>query len=143
VRARQTAEPLARITALVPVVSDGVREYDALASSYVPLEVLRQDKDAWRRFLAEEAGLDRSSFVAEVARTLEAIIAEHRGHTVVVVCHGGVINAWAAHVLGLPSPQLFFDPAYTSINRFRAASTGERSIVTLNERAHLRGELLL
>lgn len=142
-RARQTAEPLARMTGIEPVVRDGVREYDALASSYVPMEVLREDPEAWRRFLAEEVGIDRSAFVADVARTLEAVIAEHRGHNVVVVCHGGVINAWAAHVLGLPSSQLFFDPTYTSVNRFRAASSGERSVVSLNERAHLRGELLV
>lgn len=142
-RARQTAEPLARTFGLEAEVRDGVREYDALASSYVPLEVVRQDREAWRRFLAEEAGIDRSDFVAEVAHTLEAIVDAHRGRTVVVVCHGGVINAWAAHVLRLPSTQLFFDPAYTSINRFRAASSGERSVVSLNDRSHLRGELLV
>ena len=55
-----------------------------------------------------------------------------------MVCHGGVINGWAGHVLGL-GPQMFFNPDYTSINRFRAASSGERSIVSLNETAHLRG----
>jgi probable phosphoglycerate mutase len=32
----------------------------------------------------------------------------------------------------------FFDPTYTSVNRFMAASTGERSVISLNETAHLR-----
>ena len=54
-----------------------------------------------------------------------------------MVCHGGVINAWAAEVLGI-EPRLFFDPTYTSINRFVAARSGERSLVSLNEAAHLR-----
>ena len=49
-----------------------------------------------------------------------------------------MINAWASTVLGLPVT-LFFNPDYTSINRFMAASSGERSIVSLNETAHLRG----
>jgi hypothetical protein len=33
--------------------------------------------------------------------------------------------------------RLFFQPHYTSINRFAAASSGERSVVSLNETAHL------
>ena len=34
---------------------------------------------------------------------------------------------------------VFFYPNYTSINRVAAASSGERSIVTINETSHLRG----
>jgi probable phosphoglycerate mutase len=48
-----------------------------------------------------------------------------------------VINAWAAHVLGM-TRALFFQPDYTSVNRFLCASGGERSVLTLNETAHLR-----
>jgi probable phosphoglycerate mutase len=55
------------------------------------------------------------------------------------VCHGGVINSWAGHVLGVREPFFFFDPGYTSVNRFLAAGSGERSVVSLNETAHLRG----
>ena len=47
------------------------------------------------------------------------------------------MNAWAAHVLGL-EPTLFFQPAYTSVSRFLAAGSGERSVLSLNETAHLR-----
>ena len=36
-------------------------------------------------------------------------------------------------------PRLFIDVTYTSINRFFAAKSGERSIASLNETAHLRG----
>lgn len=137
VRARQTADPLARLVGIDATVRSGIREYDSEDPSYVPVEVLRQDKQAWRTFLAEESVVDRTGFVTEVTTTLEQIIADHRGERVVVVCHGGVINAWAAHVLGLSS-QLFFNPDYTSVNRFMAASSGERSIVSLNETGHLR-----
>jgi probable phosphoglycerate mutase len=137
-RARETADPLARLLELEPVVAPGVREYDAEDASYVPIEVLRQDKERWRAFLDAEHSVDRSHFVAEVAETLEGVIGRHRGQRVVVVCHGGVINVWATEVLGI-APRLFFNPDYTSVNRFMAASSGERSIVSLNETAHLRG----
>jgi hypothetical protein len=38
------------------------------------------------------------------------------------------------------SPQLFIDVTYTSVNRFMAASSGERSLASLNETAHLGDE---
>jgi 2,3-bisphosphoglycerate-dependent phosphoglycerate mutase len=56
---------------------------------------------------------------------------------VAVVCHGGVINAYTGHVLGIAEP-LFFLPAYTSISRVFASSAGVRSIGSLNEASHLR-----
>ncbi|MFV0525389.1 MAG: histidine phosphatase family protein [Acidimicrobiales bacterium] len=138
-RARQTAAPLEAVTGLTATVVSGVREYDAEASTYIPVEVMRSDKEAWRRFLDNEMAADRSAFAAEVAETLRDLIAAHRGERIAVVCHGGVINMWASELLGL-EPQMFFNPDYTSINRFRAASTGERSIVSLNETGHLRVE---
>jgi probable phosphoglycerate mutase len=57
-----------------------------------------------------------------------------------VICHGGVVNAYAGHVLGIDDP-LFFLPAYTSISRILASGSGPRSIKSLNETAHVR-ELL-
>ena len=137
VRAAETAQPLGRLLDLQPIVRDGVREYDAEDPSYVPVEVLKQDKEAWRAFLADEERVDRQTFVDEVSSTIEEIVSSHRGQTVVIVCHGGVINAWATYTLGI-EPKMFFNPDYTSINRFMAASSGERSIVSLNEIGHLR-----
>ena len=138
VRARETAAPLERLVGMTAEVVDGVREYDADHHSYTPIEVLRQDKAAWRAFLDAEDRTERGDWVAEVATTLESLIERHRGDRIAVVCHGGVINAWATTTLGI-GPRMFFNPDYTSINRFMAASSGERSIVSLNETAHLRG----
>ena len=138
VRARQTAEPLERLLGMEAVVVEGVKEYDADYHSYTPVEVMRQDKTAWKKFLAAEVSADRTEWVANVASTLEELVQRHRGDRIAVVCHGGVINAWATTVLGM-GPKMFFNPDYTSINRFMAASSGERSIVALNETAHLRG----
>jgi probable phosphoglycerate mutase len=139
-RARETAEPLARARGLALALAPGVVEFDPHAPSYVPLEELKaQDRDAWLALVRGglTAGIDVVEFRATLVAALERIIAAHPGGRVAVVCHGGVINGWAAHVLGLES-SLFFDPAYTSVSRFAAARSGERGLVSLNETAHLR-----
>lgn len=70
---------------------------------------------------------------------MELIIAAHPGPTVAAVCHGGAINAYLAHVLGLVDGHTFFAPDYTSIHRVAAARSGQRTVMSLNETAHLRG----
>ncbi len=82
-------------------------------------------------------GVDLEEFRRGVVETFERIIADNPSQRVAVVCHGGVINCWAAHVLGL-EPQLFLDAMYTSVNRFLASGDGTRSVASLNECAHLR-----
>lgn len=139
-RARETAQPLAETLGVEAVPEAGVQEYDAGASSYVPLEELKAaDPEAWRAAVQGGlyAGIDVAAFQRTVVAALEAIAARHPGQRVAVVCHGGVINAFAAHVLGVRRP-LFFEPAYTSVSRFLAARSGERNVRTLNETAHLR-----
>ena len=76
-------------------------------------------------------------FAKAVISALEAIIDENPGKRVAVACHGGVINVWTSHVIGF-EPKMFFNPNYTSINRFMAASSGEKSVVSLNEHHHLK-----
>ncbi|MEM7271638.1 MAG: histidine phosphatase family protein [Actinomycetota bacterium] len=137
-RARQTAAPLEAALGMTATIVDGIQEFDASENHYIPMEDMKADKEAWRQFLQVEMQRDMSEFSATVVEALEGIIADHRGDRVAVVCHGGVVNVWAAHVLGL-SPMMFFAPDYTSVSRFAAASSGQRSIVSLNELSHLRG----
>ena len=140
-RAHQTAEPLAALQRLELRLEPGVVEFDQDAESYVPLEELKaNDYERWKALVQGGlyAAIDIESFRRGVASTLERIIADHAGARVAVVCHGGVINAWTSHVLGIAEP-LFFQPTYTSVSRFLAAGSGERSVVSLNEAAHLRG----
>jgi probable phosphoglycerate mutase len=141
-RARQTAEPLARVLEVDPVVVDGLAEFDRHASEYIPLEELKAAGDP--RFLDYLGSLDQADdpaeFTERVVTSVEAIIDRHPGHNVAVVCHGGVINAYLATVLGLaPEPPGFFYPNYTSIHRVAASRSGIRSVVTLNETSFLRG----
>lgn len=142
-RARETAAPLATACALEIEVLDGFAEYDRSSNSYVPVEELKAANDP--RWIEMRDGLwtsddeSEEEFVARVVRSAEEVVARHSGERVAVVCHGGVINAYLAHVLGLGPRRGFFYPNYTSIHRVAAARSGERSIVTLNETPHLRG----
>lgn len=138
-RALQTAGPLAEQKGLDVEVRAGVAEYDQNAEHYIPVEQLKElDYDRWLRLMRGELldHIDFPRFVKDVTDSIEAIIAENKGKRVAITCHGGVINVWAAHVIGF-EPRLFFNPTYTSINRFMAASSGEKSVITLNEHFHL------
>lgn len=140
-RAVETLEPLAARLALDPHAKQGLVERDHQSSEYVPLEELKTtDHARWRALVVEGGlygGVDLHAFRREVVACLEGIIASHRGQTVVVSTHGSVINAFTSHLIG-QDDLLVFEPAYTGISRYRAASSGQRSIVSLNESGHLR-----
>ena len=132
-RARETAAPLSHRLELPVTVDDDLAEFDRESLSYIPIEELKAANDPRWNEVPERP----EHFQAVVVASVERIVAAHPRQRIAVVCHGGVINAYAAHVLGIDDP-LFFLPAYTSISRVLAASTGERSIQSLNETAHLR-----
>jgi 2,3-bisphosphoglycerate-dependent phosphoglycerate mutase len=105
------------------------------------MEELRENKDdRWQAMVEgrweDYGGENPAVFRDRIVPTLNAVIESHPGETVVVACHGGVINVYLAALLGL-SQHLWFDPAYTSISRVRAARSGARSLASLNETAHL------
>ena len=141
-RAIETARPLCKLLGLEAVVSEGVAEFDRNSREYVPVEELRATNDPrWEKLLRGEwDGVDEdpSLFKSRVVATVDDMIAKHPGGRVVVVCHGGVINQYLAHVLGIETHIGFFYPKYTSIHRVMAARSGQRSIVSINEAAHLR-----
>ena len=142
-RAQQTAAPIASFHGMAITTVDGVAEYDRTSSEYVPVEELKATNDPRWHEIRDGVWTSNEEteeeFVHRVVRTAEEIIDRHAGHRVAVVCHGGVINAYLAHVLGLGNKRGFFYPNYTSIHRVAAARSGERSIVTVNETPHLRG----
>ncbi len=136
-RARQTAAPLEERLGLVATVDDRIKEYDHTSSEYVPIEEVKKDREKWRAWVAQNQAEDRSAFADTVMAGIDDIIAANPGRRVAVVCHGGVINIVAARILGL-GDEMFFNPHYASINRFMAASSGERSVLSLNDHGHLR-----
>jgi broad specificity phosphatase PhoE len=140
-RAAETAAPIAQARGLEVEIIDELREWDADSDHYIPMEELRETKDErWQAMVEgrweDYGGENPVRFRDRVVPTLNAVIAAHPGDTVVVVCHGGVINVYLAALLGL-AQHLWFDPAYTSVSRVRASRDGARSLASLNETAHL------
>jgi probable phosphoglycerate mutase len=137
-RAQETAEPLASLLELEVATVDGLAEFDRNAPWYIPIEELKAaDDPRWHAMIAGEWDLDPDEFQRSVVEAVDRIIAEHPGRTVAAVCHGGTINAYLSAVLGLDR-LMFFVPDYTSVSRVRASRSGPRSLVSLNETAHLR-----
>lgn len=137
-RARETAAPLAERLGLSVEINAGVAEYDQHADAYVPMERLKEvDYDRWLRVMEGETEGDFDTFSRQVIEAIDQIVTDNPRKRVAVTCHGGVINVWTAHVIGM-QPRFFFYPDYTSIHRFLCASSGQRTVQTLNEAVHLR-----
>lgn len=138
-RAVQTAEPYAALVDRAIQTHGGIVEFDRGSGAYVPMEELkRDDYEAWTAFVERGQDPDIAAFQKTVVTALEDIVAQNSGKTVAVFCHGGVINVWTAHVLGM-APRLFFEPGYTSVHRYLCARSGQRNLLSLNDMAHLRG----
>jgi len=140
-RARETAEPIAAALGIDVEIVDGLIEYDSTSADYIPTEELQATNDP--RWLAmvegrwEELGADPAHvFKARVAQCVDEIVDRFPGRRVVAVCHGGVVNCALASILEIDR-YLWFEPYYTSISRVIASRSGVRSVVSLNERAHL------
>lgn len=93
---------------------------------------------SWDAYPHSEPSLD---FRRRIGYSIEGIMAHHPGETVVVACHGGVINVVVAQILGLEIDFLF-RPAHASVHRVRFGN-GRRVIESLNEHQFLRSEQLL
>lgn len=141
-RARQTAQPLADLLGLEVHVDEELCELDRNHHFYVPVEELKRTGDPRYEQLLKgelygEVDLDTFGRIASLA--VERVIEAHPGERVAVFAHGGVINAFAAKVLGLDR-WFFFATGYTSVSRFRVPEYGEGplAVYSLNEQAHLR-----
>jgi broad specificity phosphatase PhoE len=72
-----------------------------------------------------------------VVMAVEGIIATHPGSTIVVACHGGVINTYVGSVLGIANEDMWFRPNHASVHR--VVAHGERRVVrSLNDVHHLQ-----
>jgi len=141
-RALQTAAPLARRLGVTPVVVDDVAEFDRTSNEYIPMEELQATNDPrWQKLIDgvwDSTDETQDQFKDRVVGAFEKIIEQNSSTSVAVVCHGGVINLYLAHILGVQTQRGFFYPNYTSIHRVSASRSGVRSLMTLNETAHLR-----
>ncbi|MHB8464527.1 MAG: histidine phosphatase family protein [Acidimicrobiales bacterium] len=108
-----------------PVEAFGAEQMAAAQEEFI---VTRQ----WSAYPGTETTAELRGRVVEA---VEAIVSAHPAQVVVVACHGGVINAYLADLLGL-TEDMFFRPAHTSLHRIRFHDE-RRVIDSLNETAHL------
>jgi 2,3-bisphosphoglycerate-dependent phosphoglycerate mutase len=80
-------------------------------------------------------------FRRRVGWAVESAVVTHPGETIVIACHGGVINAYLAEILGL-TVDMFFRPYHASSHRVLFGQ-GRRVIETLNEECYLAAADLL
>jgi probable phosphoglycerate mutase len=141
-RAIETGAPLARALGLEPEIVAGVAEWDIGNHEYIPIEELRGLQDErWFAMVegrwGDAGGVDPIAYRAQVVEAVEHLVARHPGQRIVIVCHGGAVNAYLGHVARIERA-LWFEPAYASISRVAASRNGTRSIVSVNETGHLR-----
>lgn len=140
-RAVQTSEPLALSLGLEIAEDPDLAEYDFGLPFYVPIhEAKTLAPAAYNRILAGHLPefVDADAFAARVRAGMGRVIERH-GHeqTVAVFSHGGVINVWLQHLLGLDRP-LVFPIDYASVSRVLISRDGRPRVASVNETAHVR-----
>lgn len=153
VRCRQTATPLLEHLQLTPTIVEGLKEIHSSDLANVPPLEDPQDLELLSKLLhsrqMETASIaayqghwdgltdDETSkgFRQRVVNAMDKIVDDHIGERVIVFCHGGVINAYAAEVLGLER-DFFFPTVNTSITIVRA-NPETRVLYVLNDISHL------
>lgn len=140
-RAVQTGAPLAERLGLEVATDTDLAEYDAGAPFYIPIhEAKAAAPEVYRRILAGHLPefVDATAFSGRVQAGMRRVIQRHEHEqTVAVFCHGGVINVWLQHLLGLDRP-LVFPIDYASLTRVLISRDGRTRVASVNETAHVR-----
>ncbi|MBK8559851.1 histidine phosphatase family protein [Candidatus Amarobacter glycogenicus] len=146
-RALETGRQVARHHRMEPIVVDDLREIEVFRD--IPPTVLQWTFSARVSCSASGSGccarrsgmstrIPESSFDfrKRTVNAVESIIAQNEGKRVVIACHGGVINAYVGHIIGVDY-DMFFRPAHCSISVVFSGQ-GVRALQSLNDVHHLR-----
>ncbi len=143
-RARETAEAIARPHGLSPKLVDDLVEVDVGDwEGRAWDEIERTDPEAYRAFMRDASihpylGGETFTVVQDrVVPAFQAILAENLGRTIVTVAHNCVNRAYLAHLLNMPLakyrsiPQ---DNCGLNLIRYRE---GKTKLVTVNQIEHV------
>lgn len=144
-RAWETGDIVCRAVRCPPVQEPGLRELDG--GDLVGLtfdEARRKYPDLIGRPLELHerypGGESYLTFHSRVTKALNRIVADHPGATVAAITHGGPLNAYLRTLFGHgpEEQQLRFECGDCSIHHIRFGEAGDRTVVSLNDTAHLR-----
>ncbi|HSS11347.1 MAG TPA: histidine phosphatase family protein [Acidimicrobiales bacterium] len=145
-RANETGAQIAKHHGIDAVVYEELREIEMFRDLPTGASIRDVVKPPFLRGMQERFVRERrwdvypytetsAEFRHRVVTSVEGILAEHAGERVVIACHGGVINAYVGHLLGLVE-DMFFRPGHGSISRVLVGDN-RRVVHTLNEIHHL------
>lgn len=123
-RARQTAEIIAPALGLSPVLDDAfqemrVGEADGMPNreAWAKYGLPNIDKDAFHHI--SPGGENWAQFMLRVGTALSRITREHQGKTIVIVCHGGVIDGSFIFFFGMN----IFAPPHVGLYTYNTSIT--------------------
>ncbi|MGQ9928573.1 MAG: histidine phosphatase family protein [Chloroflexaceae bacterium] len=139
-RARQTAEIVRPALGLPIIFDDEVQELRVGEADGM------SNQEAWSIFGLPDfandplrpiapGGESWATFTLRVAHALNRITSEHAGKTIVVICHGGVIDSSFIHFFRMPGmvvPPADFHTRNTSITYWERVNRGGRNLWRLN-----------
>ena len=151
-RCLETAGPLAERLRLTPVVVEDLKEirlgevrplpkdgkdltalYEALQARQIDIVRIAAETGSWDSIPGSEPSI---AFRKRVVDAIDDIAHKHIGERVLIFAHGGVVNAYAAEVIGLDK-DFFFPAANTSITVVRVSGKN-RVLFILNDVAHIK-----
>jgi probable phosphoglycerate mutase len=148
-RARQTAEIIAPALGKPIVLDDEVQEVRVGEADGMTIE------EMWAKFGSPDfsrnpfrpiapSAENWAQFMLRIGTALYRITNEHQGKTVVIVCHGGVIDASFVYFCGMSTlelPRIGFYAHNTSLTHWRQRSTTEMPywrLMSYNDIGHLK-----
>jgi len=152
-RAGQTAEIVAPALGLPIVFDDEVQEWRDGVSENLKKISVEEYKERYNSVPFDQKPFIQAlpsaetwvQFMLRAATALNRIIHEHEGKTIVIVCHGGIIDCSFITFFGMSTlqfPQAYFDTHNTSITHWYKSSIEDRPPAWVLERyndvMHLR-----
>ncbi len=147
-RARQTAQPVLDFLSMKIILEKELRErHYGIFESLTYAEVKEKFPEDYARFEAREPGYafrtgeSLKDFSARSISVIEKIAEDHKGQSILVFTHGGVLDHLHRFITGQPlSTERGFGIPNAGLNRIEITSAGWQ-IRSWGEVAHLKGAL--